>query len=245
MLVHGLVQRHDDELVEAPLALGDMRSVAVAEGGARQAELTLLVALVEELGIDAQRPQHVQIEGLRAVGNVAALECEGKQFLAMLGRELYIASVQQLPSEVVHALAVLGKIRLQDHLHSAGSEADAEGGCQLTQEVAVRREQQGEGDGTVHVLQWTLVVVDACQWRLRADVEGVRAARMAHIMRGGRHERSQVFYRFHQRKARVLQLHEVDHAVEHISAVHGVVVRNPTDVPGLNAVQEGQDAGCG
>mmetsp|Transcript_13128 Transcript_13128/g.37465 ORF Transcript_13128/g.37465 Transcript_13128/m.37465 type:complete len:273 (+) Transcript_13128:867-1685(+) len=240
MLVHGFVKRSYDEVVEPTLALRDVRACAVAEGRARKSQLAFCVALVEELGIDGQRPHHVQVEWLRTVRDVAALQRKGCELLP-LGEGVGVAGIEaaaeQLLAEAAQGLDVLGKVSLQNHLRNVSAEGGPQRRLQVSQEVRPARVKDREGDCAVHVLQGALVVVQPRQGRLGRDLVVVGEAVVADVVGGCSCQGSQPLDRLKVEKGSVLLAQEAEHIVHNIRTMHRVVIPVRL-VASLNAVKE-------
>ena len=80
-------------------------------------------------------------------------------------------------------------------------------------------------NGKEHVLPDALVIVQHYKRCLCRDLEPACLAIVANIMCHGSHNCGQRFDCFEMSHGSVLQLHEVFHSIDHIRAMHGIVVR--------------------
>mmetsp|Transcript_119581 Transcript_119581/g.284005 ORF Transcript_119581/g.284005 Transcript_119581/m.284005 type:complete len:217 (-) Transcript_119581:1934-2584(-) len=158
-----VIERLHDELVKALLAFSHLPHLAVAEGRARQADLTFEVTLQEELRVDACGPLRVQGKRLRAAAYVAELQHKAKHVRALLHSALFRGvdlHVHVALPELLDLIKVLGQIGVQDHPDRLLAEGLTVSVLQVIENVATLGPQHREEDGAVHHFQHAAVVVE-------------------------------------------------------------------------------------
>mmetsp|Transcript_19498 Transcript_19498/g.57536 ORF Transcript_19498/g.57536 Transcript_19498/m.57536 type:complete len:620 (-) Transcript_19498:8-1867(-) len=208
----GLVERRDDDLDEAALALLHHRGLAIHEGAHGDAHLLLLVALHEKLVHHARGPGDAHVCALGRVAHVRAVQGHLENHLGVLrgrGVESVGRGLGHEARELVEVAAHVGAENHADHHLPSGGVL---GGAQVLQEVVHGVRDHLPGAGDVHVLEDRLVVVEDGHLEAVLDVEGVVDARVPVVVHG----------RGEHRCEEVDLVHVLAHLLAHEQRVHGL-----------------------
>mmetsp|Transcript_8594 Transcript_8594/g.22094 ORF Transcript_8594/g.22094 Transcript_8594/m.22094 type:complete len:598 (-) Transcript_8594:1-1794(-) len=218
----------DDVLYEADLRARELHRVAVAHRRHRHAQAFLLLALREELLLEALNPhvrQSGRLRGRRDVGRVehhhlqrgprGEVGAPGVGVGADLLREVL---------EVAHLREVLRHVRAQHHLDHLLPDPGVHLGAEAGEEVGVLlAAEQPEGLRDVVVLQHAPVVVGQRELVPRVDVEHVVPAVVAHVVDDGAQHQGHRVQRVEARREADIAQQRV-HRLRHVRRVRAVVV---------------------
>mmetsp|Transcript_40870 Transcript_40870/g.122132 ORF Transcript_40870/g.122132 Transcript_40870/m.122132 type:complete len:399 (+) Transcript_40870:88-1284(+) len=195
---------------EAVLGAGPADPVAVVEHAHGDAQALLLVALREELVLDARGPEHVDPEGLQGVGDVREVQeelvperdvpAEHLRDVALHGAlgvpRLRVAPLGAHlvgPPDLLDYLGVLRVVGVQDgrDAHRAGPPVGLPG--KAPEDVPDGVAAEVEELGAMHVLQGRAVVVPKSQIMRRLHQEGVVQPRVPNVMADSTHNEGEPF----------------------------------------------------